>query len=78
MMVILMRVMMFPVRETEVNSEMTFHLTLVARVGNGVQTGLCGTLPFIQITSQTLMGEKDKSLNSRKSVFPKVFHRIGL
>lgn len=78
MMVIIMRVMMFPVRETEVNSEMTFQLTLVARVGNGVQTGLCGTLPFIQITSQTLMGEKDKSLNSRKSVFPKVFHRIGL
>lgn len=78
MMVMLMRVMMFPVRETEVNSEMTFQLTLVARAGNGVQTGLCGTLPFIQITSQTLMGEENKSLNSRKSVLPNVFHRIGL
>ena len=53
-----MMVMMFPVRETEVNSEMTFQLTLVAGVGNGVQTGLCVTLPFTQITSQTLMEEK--------------------
>lgn len=58
MMVIIMTVMMLPVRETEVNSEMTFQLTLVAGVGNRVQTGLCATLPFIQITSQTLMGEK--------------------